>query len=116
MKRILTLLLLVTLLPAVASAQEDRTVERTYIATDRDFYMAGEMLWCSAFCVNAATGALSNLSSVAYLELSSADGVALTAKIALSEGRGGGCIALPPSLPANRTRNRRVEIKYIPEG
>ncbi|HET6433618.1 type IVB secretion system protein IcmH/DotU [Dyella sp.] len=25
-------------------------------------------------------------------------------------------IALPPSLPANRTRNRRVEIKYIPEG
>ena len=25
-------------------------------------------------------------------------------------------IALPPNLPANRTRNRRVEIKYIPEG
>jgi type VI secretion system protein ImpK len=25
-------------------------------------------------------------------------------------------IATPPSLPANRARNRRVEIKYIPEG
>jgi len=25
-------------------------------------------------------------------------------------------IALPPDLPANRTRNRRVEIIYIPEG
>lgn len=25
-------------------------------------------------------------------------------------------IALPPNLPANRARNRRVEIKYIPEG
>ena len=25
-------------------------------------------------------------------------------------------IALPPNLPANRARNRRVEINYIPEG
>ena len=79
-------------------------MERTYIATDRDFYMAGDNLWCSAFCLDAATGALSNLSSVAYLELSSADGVALTAKIALAEGRGGGCIALPLSLPTGNYR------------
>jgi type VI secretion system protein ImpK len=25
-------------------------------------------------------------------------------------------IALPPNLPANRARNRRVELMYIPEG
>ena len=85
-------------------AQDGRTVERTFISTDRDFYMAGEMLWCSAFCMDAGTGRLSNLSSVVYLELHSAAGQALTAKIALSEGRGGGGIALPPSLPTGNYR------------
>lgn len=109
MKKTLTLLLLTMALclsPLAARAQAAvaRTVERTYIATDRGFYIAGDNLWCSAFCVNVATGRLSDLSSVVYLELHSASGVALTAKIALDEGRGGGCIALPPSLPTGSYR------------
>ena len=96
--------LLPSALPAGAQESAARTVERTYVSTDRDFYIAGDNLWCSVFCLDAATGKLSTLSRLAYLELHSAAGVAVTAKIALDEGRGGGCIALPPSLPTGNYR------------
>lgn len=79
-------------------------VERTYIATDRDVYLAGETVWCSAFCVDAGTGGLSSLSSTVFLELHSARGKALEAKVALAEGRGGGNFELPRNLPTGNYR------------
>lgn len=75
-------------------------VERVYLSTDRDVYLSGEQIRCSAFCLDkAASGALSELSSLVYVELHSADGLAQTAKIALVHGRGAGVVSLPKSLP-----------------
>ena len=95
-----------------APAAGARVVERVYVSTDRAVYMAGEDIRCSAFCLDFAPGRLySELSSLAYLELHSADGLAQTAKIALVHGRGAGVISLPRTLP---TGNYRI-IAYTAE-
>lgn len=105
MKRALSsLFLLCCLLVPLRLQAQERTVERTYLSTDRDAYIAGETLWCSAFCMDAATGRPSALSSIVYVELHNADGVAATARIALSGGRGGGGLALPLNLPTGNYR------------
>ena len=67
MKRVF-ILLLITLLQAT-SLLAGQGVERTYLATDREVYVAGDRVWCSAFCVDASTGRLSNRSAIVYLEL-----------------------------------------------
>ncbi|MBQ7639481.1 MAG: hypothetical protein IJS91_00610 [Bacteroidales bacterium] len=99
-----TLILLLLLASATFVRAQGPLVERTFVTTDRDVYLAGETVWCSAFCVDAATGVLSPLSGTAFLELHSARGRVLEAKVALSDGRGGGSIALPQSLPTGNYR------------
>ena len=104
-KRLTAGLILVAALVAFAplSAQE-RVVERTWLSTDKDVYLAGETVWLSAFCLDAASGAFSDVSSVAYVELHSAGGLAATAKVALSGGRGGGRLDLPLTLATGNYR------------
>ena len=80
MKRLLsTWILLLAGLVALAG-------ERIYIVTDRNAYIAGDMVYCSLFVVDE-TGAQSNFSAVSYLELISAEGTAVEAKIGLFAGR-----------------------------
>ena len=89
----------------VAAHSQERVVERTYISTDKDVYVAGETLWCSAFCLDVNHGCTpSQVSSVAYLELHSADGVPCVWKVALCDGRGAGSVVLPASLPTGNYR------------
>jgi len=96
MKRIITIILISVLLPLRAFAG---TVERTYVTTDKTCYVAGDKVWLSAFCVDATDGLkLSEFSSLAYVELCSAEGVVATAKLALVKGRGAGSMTLPRSL------------------
>ena len=83
--------------------QEGRTVERTYISTDRVCYAAGERVFCSAFCLTPE-GKHSSFSSIAYLELFSSDGHGTNGKIALREGRGAGYLDLPGDLPTGNYR------------
>jgi len=97
-----TICLMLALLPLLLSAQ-GRSVERTYVSTDKDVYVAGEKVWCSAFCVTP-DGTLSKVSRVACLELHSADGLAATARIALEGGRGAGALELPVTLPTGNYR------------
>lgn len=97
-----TICLILALLPLLLSAQ-GRSVERTYVSTDKDVYVAGEKIWCSAFCV-APDGRLSKVSRVAFLELHSAEGLAASARIALEGGRGAGAIDLPLALPTGNYR------------
>ncbi len=80
-----------------------QTVERVYVSTDRNAYIAGDRVWCSLFSFNA-DGALSDGSAVSYLELISADGTAVEAKIGLREGRGAGSFTLPASIPSGNYR------------
>ncbi len=73
--------------------------ERLYLSTDKTCYLAGEDIWISAFCYDAASGIYSPISAVAYLELQNLSGSLVQSKIALNHGRGNGFIHLPVSLP-----------------
>lgn len=73
--------------------------ERVFLMTDRQVYLAGDRIWCSAFCFDAATGSLSDFSSIAYIELHSATEMVATGKVALVGGRGGADIIIPSTVP-----------------
>lgn len=115
---ILSLVSFLSTIPAAAGV-----VERLYISTDKDSYIAGDRVWCSLFLFSAGEKFdLSNFSSTAYLELQDKDKVVLTAKVALVEGRGAGAIELPPTLPTGNyrlvgyTTQNRNELGFVPEG
>ena len=96
MKRIASLLILLSGLCAYA---QNGLSERVFLMTDRQVYLAGDRIWCSAFCFDAATGRLSDFSSIAYVELHSATEMVATGKVALVDGRGGADIIIPPTVP-----------------
>lgn len=73
--------------------------ERTYLVTDRQVYVSGDRVWCSAFCMDASTGQLSGFSGIAYIELHDPSNMVLSGKVALKGGRGATCIRLPENLP-----------------
>ena len=78
-------------------------VERIYVSTDRDVYLAGDVIWCSLYCLDE-NGRFSNASAVSYLELVSGDGTACTAKIGLLDGRGAGSFRIPVTAPTGTYR------------
>ncbi|MCQ2141167.1 MAG: hypothetical protein MJY83_02335 [Bacteroidales bacterium] len=102
MKKFMIFILMLT---TMSLSAENRVSERVFLKTDRPVYIAGDKVWCSAFCVDAASsGRLSEVSSIAYVELHSADGLAQTAKIALLNGRGAGSLDLKSDLPTGNYR------------
>lgn len=74
--------------------------ERVYLSTDRQIYVAGETLRCSAWCLDSKQAVISDLSAIAYIELHSADGLACTGRVALSKGRGCAELELPKNIPS----------------
>ena len=100
MKKILLFLLTFA---AGAGLRAGVPVERIYISTDRDVYLAGDAVWCSLSCLNE-NGRFSNESAVSYLELISMDGTVCTAKIGLLEGRGAGSFRIPVTAPTGTYR------------
>ncbi len=86
--------LLLVLISGYASAEE--MGERVYLSTDKEYYLAGENVWCSLYCLKG--GKLSDLSSTAYLEFYSKEGLAVKFKVALSGGRGCGKFEIPFNL------------------
>ena len=82
MKKI-SLFLTAVLLSALVAQAGDRVVERTYLSTDKDVYVAGDLLWYSAFCVDVAKGTPSPISDIAYIELHGNGMLAATGKVAL---------------------------------
>lgn len=85
----------------MSTKAQQRSIERIYLTTDRELYLAGESIWISLFCfdISGEKNILSTLSAVAYIELHNASSVALTAKLAINKGRGSGKLDLPPALP-----------------
>ena len=92
------LLFMLCLLGTVVPAQE-----RIFVATDRPAYIAGDLVYCSLFCVDNE-GRQSDFSAVAYLELISADGTAVEAKLGLFQGRGAGSFRIPATTPTGNYR------------
>ena len=97
MKKIAIIIVFTLLLFPFTSYAE--VTERVWVSTDKDVYLAGDMVWCSVFSVDPNSGKLSSENSVAYVELSSDAGQLVSAKIALVGGRGSGAIQIPLSAP-----------------
>lgn len=91
-----------SILIAFLAALPLQAQERIYLNTDRNVYLAGDLVYCSLFCVK--NGALSDFSSTAYLELISTDGTAAEAKIGLFAGRGAGSFRIPANTPTGNYR------------
>lgn len=94
-----------------------RAQDRIYIATDRSAYVAGDLVYCSLFCVDNQ-GLRSGFSAVSYLELISAEGTAAEAKIGLFDGRGAGCFRIPAQVPTGNYRlvAYTARSQAVPEG
>lgn len=95
--------LTITFLAIARAVAAQAPVERLYVSTDRNVYLAGDAVWCSLTDLDE-NGRISSASAVSYLELISEDGTACTAKIGLLEGRGAGSFRIPVSTPTGTYR------------
>lgn len=103
------LAILSALVPMTVYCYGNGTAEDlAYVETDRNVYLAGEKLWISVLCLNRNNDrnnpkcnewTIGSNSSIAYVEMHSADGMVLTERIALAKGRGAGSFTLPATLP-----------------
>ena len=90
---------IVSLFLSVASfALAGTPVERVFVSTDREVYIAGDVVWCSLFCLDGE-GHRSPYSAVSYLELVSYEGSVAQAKVGLLDGRGAGSFRIPATVP-----------------
>lgn len=73
--------------------------EKIYVHTDKNSYLAGEMIWLKIYNVEAYTNHTVNVSKIAYVELLDAQNKpVLQTKVSLDNGTGSGYIYLPLSL------------------
>jgi hypothetical protein len=74
--------------------------EKIYTHTNKNFYLAGEILWFKLYCVDDSTNITTGISKVAYVELLDNNHIAvMQAKIELKDGAGNGSLFIPSSLP-----------------
>ncbi|HKZ65560.1 MAG TPA: hypothetical protein VJ111_04360, partial [Chitinophagaceae bacterium] len=74
-------------------------LEKIYLHTDKNFYLAGEIIWFKVYYVDGATHRPSNLSKIAYVEiLDRSHKPVAQAKISLTGKGGSGSIYLPLTL------------------
>ena len=73
--------------------------EKMYLHTDKNFYLAGEIIWFKIYYVEGGKHQPSNISKVAYVEVTDRNHKpVLQAKISLSEKGGSGSFYLPLTL------------------
>lgn len=77
--------------------------ERIYVQTDKQVYLAGELLWLK-LCVTDAAGVPVSFSKVGYVELLDESTALVQAKIEIKEGIGEGWLELPALLPTGYYR------------
>lgn len=83
-----------------AQYREKALQEKIFVHSDKEFYLAGEIMWFRLFYVEGSTHKPLDLSKVAYVELIDKDNKAsMQAKISLKEGHGDGSFFLPASMP-----------------
>lgn len=77
--------------------------ERIYLQTDKDNYMAGELVWTKLITTTPAGQPLS-LSKIGYVELLDEKSTQVQLKIELANGVGNGNLVLPTTLPTGYYR------------
>jgi len=81
--------------------------EKIFVHTDKPHYLAGELLWCKLYCVDAALHTPLDISKVAYVDLLDKDDHAiLQGKISMEKGEGEGSFSLPLTLGSGNYRLR----------
>jgi len=83
------------------SFYSDNYQESVFIHTDKNYYLTGETIKLSVYCLNTITQQPTGLSRVAYADL--VDGkknTILTARIELKNGLGSGEIYIPTTVPS----------------
>ena len=81
--------------------------EKIFTHTDKDFYLAGEIVWFKLYVVNGDDNKPIDLSKVAYVEILDKDSRAvLQGKIALDKGMGNGSLYIPLSFNSGVYRLR----------
>jgi hypothetical protein len=81
--------------------------EKLYMHVDRNFYLAGELLWCKLYVVDAMLHQPLDVSKVAYVEvLDENNAPALQAKIGLTKGKGYGSITMPVTIKSGNYKVR----------
>ncbi|HEX8460624.1 MAG TPA: hypothetical protein VF623_04320, partial [Segetibacter sp.] len=79
--------------------KEHSLQEKLFVHTDRNNYVAGEIMWFKVYCLNEDNSKMLNLSKVAYIEvLDKNQQPVLQAKVALIDGTGNGSIELPLNI------------------
>jgi hypothetical protein len=81
--------------------------EKIFVHTDREMYLAGEIIWFKLYYTNAGTNKLMDLSKVAYVEvIDKNQKPVLQAKISIEKGTGNGSLYLPVSLTSGNYQLR----------
>lgn len=96
-------------LQKIVTSQEKSQLlaEEVFVHTDKDFHIAGEVLWFKIYVLNKAEHKLQNISKIAYAELIDAQNVSKEQfKIALDDGMGSGSFHIPFSFPSGIYRLR----------
>ena len=76
-------------------------LEKVYVHYNASVLFPGEYVYYSLYCINAQTNKLSNISSMAYIELVGEDlTTQLVQKVRLEGGRGQGDFFIPVSMPS----------------
>lgn len=98
--KIYTILFLSFLLAAmsvIVSAENDLR-ERIYLQTDKQTYLAGELLWVKLYLTDA-DGIPDSFSKIGYIELVDETTAQVQVKVEITGGAGSCCLELPATLP-----------------
>ena len=81
--------------------------EKLFVHTDKEQYIASELLWFKLYVVSAPNFIPTDLSKVAYIELITQNNeVVLQAKIALEKGVGSGSFVIPSNIANGKYKLR----------
>lgn len=73
--------------------------EKVYVHTDKEFYVAGEIMWFKVYNVDASWHQLADVSKVAYVDvLDQQNHPVMQAKVELKNGTGSGSVYVPVLL------------------
>ena len=79
--------------------QSSTLQEKLFVHTDKSFYVAGEIVWCKVYNVDASTHQPTDISKVSYIEIINKENKpVLQAKISMQNGTGNGSFLLPFSM------------------
>jgi len=96
-------LLIVCICCAGQTILKAQTQERVYLQTDKQLYLAGELLWLKMYTTDTE-GRLTSLSKIGYVELVRDSIPEVQVKIDIRNGTGAGWMELPAMLPAGYYR------------